>query len=176
MVVYQKFITAVIGDNRLHKDAAQTMGRIPCKNTKTEVPNSKRNLKILVVIGFVAIFLSTSNHLQAQTSFSCNYREYCTWNEVLETFDNCKGYEENSLFVMNKEATMFIHTTETIKSAYYVTSSEYDEENDFWWLYVTSDVGNKYIYIFDTKNKEIKVLYSEEGKSMLIIFNVKAIF
>ncbi|MDR1792445.1 MAG: hypothetical protein LBR36_03245 [Bacteroidales bacterium] len=45
MVANQKFITEVIGDNRLHMDAAQTMGRIPCKN-------SKHSPKCLKIVGF----------------------------------------------------------------------------------------------------------------------------
>jgi hypothetical protein len=77
---------------------------------------------------------------------------------------------------MNKDETMFTHTIESMKSTYYVTSSEYDKEKEVWSYYVTSDVGNKYLYIFDPKNKEIRALYVKDGKSILIAFTVKAIF
>jgi hypothetical protein len=63
-----------------------------------------------------------------------------------------------------------------MKSTYYVTSSEYDNEKEVWSYYVTSDVGNKYLYIFDPKNKEIRTLYVKDGESKLIVFTVKAIF
>lgn len=71
---------------------------------------------------------------------------------------------------------MFTHTIETMKSTYYVTSSEYDKEKDVWSYSVTSDVGNKYLYVFDPKNKEIRALYVKDGVTMMIVFTVKAIF
>jgi len=114
--------------------------------------------------------------LQAQTSISCSYRQYCDWNEAEEKFGNCSGYEESSLFALNKDQTMFIHTTETIKSAYYITSKEYDQEKDLWTYDVTSDVGNKYVYIFDTNNKEIRALYKRNGETRLLVFTIKATF
>jgi hypothetical protein len=77
---------------------------------------------------------------------------------------------------MNKAETMFTHTIETLKSTYYVESKEYDEKNDVYTYFVTSDVGNKYYYIFDPKNKEVRAVFEKEGKSILIIFTVKAIF
>ena len=133
----------------------------------------KKHFKILFVIGLCIL----GNNLFAQLSFSCTYREYCSWNEYTEKFGNCEGYEESSLFVMNDGETMFTHTAETMKSTYYVTSKEYNAENDVYTYFVTSDVGNKYYYIFDPKNKEIRALYSDEnGKSMLLRFYVKAIF
>ena len=133
----------------------------------------KKYFKILSVIGLCIL----ENNLFAQLSFSCTYREYCSWNEYTEKFGNCEGYEESSLFVMNDGETMFTHTIETMKSTYYVTSKEYDAKNDVYTYFATSDVGNKYYYIFDPKNKEVRALYTDDnGKSMLLRFYVKAIF
>ena len=115
-------------------------------------------------------------NLNAQTTFSCTYRQYCYWNKTTEKYDNCEGYEENSLFVMNKAETMFTHTIETIKSTYYIESKEYDNEYDVYTYFVTSDVGNKYFYIFDPKNKEVRVVYKMDGNAVLLTFFVKAIF
>jgi hypothetical protein len=131
-------------------------------------------MKQTIIILTLALFGLTN--LKAQTSFSCTYRQYCYWNETTEKFSNCEGYEESSLFVMNKAETMFTHTIETLKSTYYVESKEYDEKNDVYTYFVTSDVGNKYYYIFDPKNKEVRAVFEKEGKSILIIFTVKAIF
>jgi|688.fasta_scaffold1369297_1 hypothetical protein len=139
-------------------------------NIKIKQINMKKTILILTLA-----ILGLTN-LKAQTSFSCTYRQYCTWNKVTEKFGNCEGYEESSLFVINKGETMFTHTIETMKSTYYVTSSEYDKEKDVWSYDVTSDVGNKYLYILDPKNKEIRALYVKDGESMLIVFTVKAIF
>jgi hypothetical protein len=146
---------------------------MPTNQVNLKLIDMKMYLKIFVVIGFYA----SSNNLFAQVSFSCVYREYCNWNEYTEKFGNCQGYEESSLFVMNEAETMFTHTIETMKSTYYVTSKKYDADNDVYTYDVTSDIGNKYFYIFDPKNKEIRAVFSDENeKSVLIRFYVKAIF
>ncbi|MDG0972896.1 MAG: hypothetical protein P8O07_01945 [Crocinitomicaceae bacterium] len=134
----------------------------------------KTRLKILLFIG-VALSAFQAN---AQVSFSCTYREYCEWNDYTESFEtDCNGYEDVSLFVMNKSETLFTHTTETRKSTYYVTEREYDSVNDVYTYSVKSDVGNSYYYIFDIKNKEVRAVYVDvNGKTQLIRFYVKAIF
>ena len=116
--------------------------------------------KKIILLALALIGLTS---LKAQTSFSCTYREYCTWNKRTETFDKCRGYEESSLFVMNKDETMFTHTIESMKSTYYVTSREYDAKKEVWSYTVTSDVGNKYLYVFDPKNREIRALFYDDG-------------
>lgn len=124
---------------------------------------------------FTIICLTSLNAL-AQTSFSCYHREYCKWNDYTEDFDECSGYDEPSLFVMNEDETMFTHTIESMKSTYYIDEQEYDSENE-WWIYsVRSDVGNKYIYIFDPNNKAIKAITEKDGEMIAIVFFVKAIF
>jgi hypothetical protein len=77
---------------------------------------------------------------------------------------------------MNEAETVFTHTTETIKSSYFVKSSEYDKENDVYTYNVTSDVGNDYYYIFDLKNKEVRILITKEDTIELLRFYVKTIF
>lgn len=124
----------------------------------------------------LATFISLGINAIAQTSFSCHYREYCYWNDYTEEFGNCEGYDESSLFVMNDNETMFTHTIESMKSTYYVQEREYDSEKELWFYTVTSDVGNKYIYVFDPKNKEIRALFTRDGKTALLRFYVKAIF
>ena len=131
-------------------------------------------MKQTILIMTFALFGLTN--LKAQVSFSCTYREYCYWNETTKKFVDCEGYEESSLFVMNKAETFFTHTIETIKSTYYVESKEYDEKNDVYTYNVTSDVGNKYYYIFDPKNKEVRAVFQRDGKTVLTTFTVKAIF
>ncbi len=119
---------------------------------------------------------SQNEYVNKNVSFSCYYREYCDWNSKKEIFVDCEGYEEYSIFEMNAEETMFNHTTETIKSAYHVSKKEYDAVNDVWTYDVTNDVGNPYIYVFDKKNNEIRVLVVKEDKIIMIRFYVKAIF
>ena len=130
----------------------------------------KRTILLLTLV----IFGLTN--VNAQASFSCVKRSYCYWNASTEKYGDCSGYDENSLFVMNKDETMFTHTTETIKSTYYVDSKEYDEKNDVYTYNVTSDVGNKYFYIFDVKNKEIRAVFKKDAKTVLLTFTVKSMF
>ena len=76
---------------------------------------------------------------------------------------------------MNESETLFTHTTETIKSTYYVKEKEYD--NEVFAYTVTSNVGNEYYYIFDLKHKKVRAVFvNDEGKTMLLRFLVKAIF
>ena len=128
---------------------------------------------LLLVLAFMAMTFTA----KAQVSFSCYHREYCDWNDELNAFESdCVGYDEASLFEMNESETMFTHTTESIKSTYYVKEKENDEENEVWTYDVVSDAGNKYYYIFDPKNKEIRVLSENDDYNTLIRFSVKAIF
>ncbi len=128
-----------------------------------------------VIASLVILFFVTSK-IQAQVSYSCTYQQVCNWNEDIEEFENCEGHEENSLFKMNSDETMFTHTTEEMQSTYYVNSSEYDSENDVYTYTVSSDAGNEYFYIFDIKNKEIRVVLKQEERTLLLTFTVKAIF
>jgi hypothetical protein len=129
--------------------------------------------KLFFVFAFIALGLTSA---KAQTSFSCTYRSYCYWNETSGKYENCQGYDESSLFVMNDAETMFTHTIETMKSTYYVDSKEYDSKNDVYTYYATSDVGNKYFYIFDPKSKEVRAVFTNDGKTVLLTFTVKAMF
>ena len=118
----------------------------------------------------------------SQTSFSCNLKENCDWNEYTANWETCTdAYEDNCLFVMNSEETMFVHTTETIKSTYYVKKSRYtkeDQENGIFSYDVVSDAGNKYYFIFDITNKEVKAVSTsgEEEDWFLVRWYVKSIF
>ena len=95
----------------------------------------------------------------AQTMyFSTNYVTYCNWNNETKKFEDCSGKAESTLFRLNKEATMFYHTTEQMSSAYYISKSSYDKEYDLWEYHVKSDVGNEYIFYIDLKNEQIRIL------------------
>lgn len=131
-------------------------------------------MKTLLLVTVVCVLTGIS--VYGQTSYSCYYREYCDWNEESQVFENCSGYNEPSLFVMNKGETMFTHTMESISSAYYVSKKEYDEENEVWVYNVTSDAGNTYVYVFDAKNSEVRAVLTVDGAMKLVRFYVKAIF
>ncbi len=112
----------------------------------------------------------------AQISFSSAHQEWCIWLEESSEFGNCSRWEESSLFVMNKDETMFTHTIESKKSTYYVISREHNIENDVWTYDVKSDVGNKYLYVFDLNNNVIKAVSVIDDKTILAVYFIKAIF
>ena len=123
---------------------------------------------------FLLLFLSTQAF--AQLNVSCKYREMCLWDEDEESFNDCKGYEENSRFKINEDETMFIHTTETIQSAYYINEKEVDDETGVIIYYVESDVGNEYVYFFDLEHDEIRIAAEMEGEMVMVRFMVKKVW
>jgi len=104
--------------------------------------------KTLLIISLI-IFPTLS---VAQTSWSTNYINVCYWDANQEKWTDCSSKNEyNSLFIVNKDETMITHTISELKSAYYVKSSEYSEEdadNGLFSYSVTSDVGNDYLINF----------------------------
>jgi len=125
--------------------------------------------KALILLFFVSSIESSFS----QVYFSCDYREECEWNNHDEIFENCEKWEDPSMFRLNADASMFTHTTEKMKSTYYVESNEYDEEYDVYTYDVVSDVGNKYYWIIDLKNNEIRLLPTDKDEIYLVRFYVK---
>lgn len=121
------------------------------------------------------LFFQASVAFSQSTFYSCDSREVCYWNDKTQVFEDCTKNDENSRFKINKGFTMFEHTTADISSAYYVSKFEHDNVNDVDVYDVTSDVGNKYTYIFDTKYSEIRIVgTSSDGGSYLVRFHIKA--
>jgi hypothetical protein len=135
-----------------------------------------RLITIYLLLPLLTLVSYTSS--TAQVSFSCTYKEYCDWDNVKEEWSsNCIGAAESSLFVWNKDETLFKHTTETITSTYFVQSSEYDKANDVYTYSVVSDVGNKYYFVFDINNLEIRAMPLNDDVDMVLIrWRVKAMF
>lgn len=109
-----------------------------------------------------------------QVYISTNKTEFCTYNERTEKFDNCKDWEENTMFEVNAEETMFTHTTNDISSAYYVKDKS-EEDGMILWT-VVSDVGNKYVYVFDFENEMVSVVGNSDdaGQFMKTYFIKRA--
>ncbi|MDX1912251.1 MAG: hypothetical protein SFV22_12225 [Saprospiraceae bacterium] len=125
---------------------------------------------------FTAFLLVLAHSAIAQVNISCYYREYCKWNAYKETFDRCEGYEESSLFKINKAETMFMHTTESIKSAYYINEKTQNSDTGVWQLNVESDAGNSYIYFLDLDNNEIRVAANIDDELIMIRFYIKRVW
>jgi hypothetical protein len=116
-------------------------------------------------------------HAQETLHISTDYKQTCYWNESKSTFDNCSDNTEYpSMFTLNADQTIFTHTTSTIKSSYYVKDKEYKSEYDSYVYNVTSDVGNKYMFIIDLKNKLMKILssgHSSSSDDYLLKYSIK---
>jgi hypothetical protein len=134
-----------------------------------------RSIKTTLKIALVILAFTFTTNVLAQVSITCHAREYCNWNSDDKKFEDCSGHEESSLFVFNENRTLFTHTTETMSSTYYIQDVELDKENDLYLYKVISDVGNKYLYVIDVKNHEIRVL-PLNGDLKLIRFYIKATF
>jgi hypothetical protein len=130
-----------------------------------------------ILLGLVLMLGFTSTNVTAQTFYSCTEKVYCYYNDETEEFDNCDEYiEESSLFEVNETMTVFIHTTESMKSTYYVRSTE-TLDSGLIIYHVISDVGNEYSYVFDDEYDEIRCLIVFSDDSMAILgFTIKSIF
>jgi hypothetical protein len=124
------------------------------------------------------VFMAGAIHAQGTLHVSTDYKQTCYWNESKSTFDKCgDNTEYASMFTLNADETMFTHTTATIKSSYYVKDKEYKADYDSYVYNVTSDVGNKYMFIIDQKNKLLKILssgHSSSGDDYLLKFSIKS--
>jgi len=122
------------------------------------------------------LILSGLTNLKAQTSFSCTLHQYCYWSESSKNYQNCKGFEENSLFVVGKDEKYFTHEILNMKTTYLINEKQYNKENDVWIYEVTSEDGKKYSYTFDPRNKEIFFVPKKSEKTVMQTFSIKTIF
>jgi hypothetical protein len=114
----------------------------------------------------------TSLTIKSQTSFSTDQTTVCRWDDVNEKFVDCLDYDVSTLIEMAENESLFIHTTNTIKSTYYIKSRQYNKETKVRTYDVVSDVGNYYTFFFDPEKYLIKCL----SKDYLIIYRVKNVF
>ena len=114
--------------------------------------------------------------LEAQTTFSCIHHQYCYWNEDFKNYQNCKGFDEKSLFIVSKDEKTLVYQIETLKSNFTVTDKKYNKEDNIWTYLVSSSEGNQYVYFFDPNNKEIRFMPKKDEKTIVQIFSITAIY
>jgi hypothetical protein len=131
-------------------------------------------MKQIFLIALTACSFHAAN---AQTSyFSTSYTQDCNWNESSGKYEDCKGNDQSTMFTLNGEKTMFHHTTESISSAYYVTSFKHDDSYDVDEYDVKSDAGNTYVFFVDTKNNQIRIVgnnKSSDNKTYMKVYTIK---
>ncbi len=126
---------------------------------------------IFIVLSVTAIL----TNLRSQTTFNCSYRQYCYWDESSKIYQNCKGFEEAAVFIVSKDEKMFTYEVLGMKSYFIVKEKEYESKTDTWTYKATSAEGNKFIYTFDPRNKEIRFVPAKEEKSVMHLFTIDSI-
>ncbi len=132
--------------------------------------------KILTLI--CVMFFAVSIQAQTAQNISTNYKQTCYWSKSSAAFTDCGDNKEySSLFKINSDATMFYHTTNDIKSTYYVSKKNYLSNCDCYSYDVISDVGNKYTFIVDLEKNQLKIMslnHSSTDDDYMILFKVKS--
>lgn len=125
---------------------------------------------------FTLVFLLSTMILSAQTNISTEFRIQCKWNESTEKFDkDCiENFDFTSRFTINDAGTMIVHTTPGMTSSYYVDDTAHEPDDHTYIYFVTSDVGNAYIFIFDFDDGEVRTVPILGG--WIIYYNIKAIY
>ncbi len=106
-----------------------------------------------------------------KTVYSVDTREDCNWDG--KKFVDCSTKEDKSLFEMNAAETVFVHTTSTMKTSYYVREKEYDSAKKQSTYQMRSDSGNEYTFIVNPDNKSISVVGKDKDKVFGVFFRVK---
>ena len=126
----------------------------------------------------LSLLLLAASLTKAQTHVSTSYKQTCYWVPSTKLFDKCGTNDEfSSMFVINADQTIITHTTNDIKSSYYVNSKDYMTECNCYTYSVTSDVGNKYTFFFDYGKSAIKIMSSGHDNSAddyLILYGIKS--
>lgn len=135
--------------------------------------------KFTAVVFFTILFGAVSSH--SATVFSAYKREILVLQKQTQgkpKFIKVNEFPEHSMFVISDNEDMLVHRTQTMESSYYVgPGAELDKDRGIWTVSATSDVGNEYLYMFDFKYKMVKAIYKDkEGRTIMILFRVKAIF
>lgn len=136
-----------------------------CNMLLTKLPDSRIPFNLKGIPTFIIFFFTLcqcTNTAQAQIYASFTHRDYYMYDKNTEEFEYITGYDESSMFKINTKLTMFEHTTPDMTSSYFVSESEFDEEGNTLTMYVTSDVGNEYLYVFDLEDSEIIVLFKSD--------------
>jgi len=125
----------------------------------------------------LSLLLLACSLTKAQTYVSTSNKQTCYWVTSSKLFDKCGTNDEfSSMFVINADQTIITHTTNDIKSSYYVNSKDYMTECNCYTYSVTSDVGNKYTFFMDFDKNAVKILssgHTDESDDYLILFTIK---
>tara|TARA_R100001463_G_scaffold129817_1_gene188827 strand:+ start:1150 stop:1527 length:378 start_codon:yes stop_codon:yes gene_type:complete len=118
--------------------------------------------KILNIV--VLLFLGTV--VTAQNKVNTKGYEVCDYNNIIKSYSNCK-YDPTfeSEFVFNDLEKSFSHFTSEMQSTYSIDSTFTELGKDIY--YTTSDVGNRYLFIFDYEEEKVIYIYPVDGSYVI---------
>lgn len=126
-------------------------------------------------ITLFGLFYLFTTSVFSQLSVSTDSRMDFSWDKEKETWEfQNEDPEALTFFEFNEDFTMIKHTTSNTTSAYMIKSQEHDEEegrNQYIFM-VTSDVGNKYMMIYDVENGNIRFITGDF--SSMIKYRIKS--
>ena len=118
--------------------------------------------KILNIV--VLLFLGTI--VTAQNKVNTEGYEVCDYNNIIKSYSDCKYNPTfKSKFVFNDLEKSFSHFTAEMQSTYSIDSTFTELGKDIY--YTTSDVGNRYLFIFDYEEEKVIYIYPVDGSYVI---------
>ena len=118
--------------------------------------------KILNIV--VLLFLGTV--VTAQNKVDTYGYQVCDYNNIIDSYSDCK-YDSTykTRFVFNDSENSFSHFTGDMQSTYSIDSTF--TELGRYIYYTTSNVGNKYLFIFDYEEEKVVYIYPIDGSYVI---------
>jgi hypothetical protein len=127
--------------------------------------------KILTIV--ILLFLGTVG--MTQLSVYTTHQEVCFLDDSTKSYLNCR-YDINYIsgFVFNDLKTSFKHSIykNNLTSTFYIDSTINELDQNVY--YTTSDVGNKYLFIFNYEKDKVVRIYPMDG-SYSIVTRIKIV-
>ncbi len=120
-------------------------------------------LTVLCVVAFAV-------HIFCQNPITCLYRQNCYWDESTETYGNCIGKEETTLFEPDETQAKITETIQSVRTVYKITGREKSGKKGIRIFQAVDDSGEKYYFVFNSKINEVRVISKNSGKAMLSIY------
>lgn len=106
------------------------------------------------------------------TFYSIDTRRTCDWDANKKTFVNCNTQNEKSMFELNADKTIITHTTNTMKSQYYIREKSFDSKDNTTTYITRSDSGLSRTFIMDESKEYIYVLVTQNNQTYTIFFHI----
>ena len=123
------------------------------------------NIIVLLFLGIVGT---------AQNKIDTYGYQVCDYNNITNSYSGCK-YDSTfeSRFVFNDSEKSFSHFTAEMQSTYSIDSTFTELGRDIY--YTTSNVENRYLFVFDYVEEKVIYIYPRDG-SYVIVTEIKELF